>query len=108
MASSESRDPQVLIDAAGLGDIPKLESLIGDGSDVNGRGHCVFPEATALHAASLFGHADVAEVLIKLGADINAKNEMTPIYLKVSLKKMTVVNYKKNWMQYAIGLIIHY
>ncbi|XP_070547207.1 death-associated protein kinase 1-like [Ptychodera flava] len=77
MAASEYRDPQDLINAAGRGDLQRAQSLIDEGCNVNGRGQYDYASnSTALHAASGKGHADVAEVLIKHGADVNAKDEI--------------------------------
>ncbi|XP_070548778.1 GA-binding protein subunit beta-1-like [Ptychodera flava] len=77
MAASKWRDPKDLIDAAERGDVERAKSLLDDGfDDVNGRDYFRgLYESTALHAASKGGHADVAEVLIKHGADVNAKND---------------------------------
>ncbi|XP_070550522.1 uncharacterized protein [Ptychodera flava] len=78
MAASDRKNPQDLIDAAQRGDVERAKSLIDDGCDVNGRGYFWgSSNSTALHAASGVGHADVAEVLIKHGADVNAKNEVS-------------------------------
>ncbi|XP_070550674.1 GA-binding protein subunit beta-1-like [Ptychodera flava] len=65
---------QDLIDAAWQGDLQRVKSLIDARCDVNGRGDYYWNKSTALHAASGQGHADVAELLIKHRADVNARN----------------------------------
>ena len=61
-----------LWEAAWAGELEKIEKLISVGADVNYRG---FKCSTPLAAASLYGHKDVVEILLKNGADLEAKTE---------------------------------
>ncbi|PLS86684.1 MAG: hypothetical protein CYG60_05960 [Actinobacteria bacterium] len=73
--STSAGDAEVddaLISAAGVGDVKKVEGLLGEGvsvgvRDVSGR--------TALVAAAYGNHHGVAEVLVGAGADVNAKDD---------------------------------
>jgi ankyrin repeat protein len=63
--------PTGLVDAAERGDLPAVERLLDDGADVderraNGR--------TAVTAAALGDHVDVARVLIAAGADVDLQD----------------------------------
>ncbi len=54
------------------GDAVKVQEAITNGADVNARNN--YDGLTALMWAARHGHADVVEVLMKHGADVNAKN----------------------------------
>jgi ankyrin repeat protein len=97
-------DSKLLFVAALQGDIQTLDWLIADGADLNAR-YTGRPnkeqadkiiDATPLHLVVTMGKADVAEVLLKHGADFEAKMrralgsskppdeqyaEMTPLHL---------------------------
>merc|ERR1712146_297134 len=97
-------DSKLLFVAALQGDIQTLDWLIADGADLNAR-YTGRPnkeqadkiiDATPLHLVVTMGKADVAEVLLKHGADFEAKmrralgsskppeehyTEMTPLHL---------------------------
>ena len=70
-----------LIDAAKQGDADAVRYLLADGADVNaaqGDG------MTALHWAADGGHADVADLLLSAGAEVEAKTRVgsyTPLHL---------------------------
>jgi ankyrin repeat protein len=68
-----------LHEAAKEGDLPKVNSLIEGGADVNVRAG---NGATPLHFAADRGHIDVVELLISKGADVNAetKRGFTPLH----------------------------
>ncbi|XP_070546896.1 uncharacterized protein [Ptychodera flava] len=71
-----------LVAAAKKGDVQTIKSLIADGCDVNREGNFPWSDTTALHGAIWEGHTDIAEELIKNGADVNAKdwNGATPLH----------------------------
>ena len=58
-------------DAAKSGDLAKVQLLVVDGSDVNGKG---VNEETPLIVASLEGQGEIASYLLQRGADIDARN----------------------------------
>ncbi len=58
--------------AADEGDVATVQSLIGQGTDVNQKDN---GGMTALMWAAIEGHLDVAKVLLAKGADVNAKNK---------------------------------
>ena len=77
-AAAAGRVP--LVDAAERGDLAAVRSLIGQNTDVNAAredGH------TALHAAVHADRLDIAEALLKAGANAAAKDRygLTPLYL---------------------------
>jgi len=77
-AAAAGRAP--LVDAAERGDLAAVRSLIAQNTDVNAAredGH------TALHAAAHADRADIAEALLKAGANAAAKDRygLTPLYL---------------------------
>jgi ankyrin repeat protein len=59
--------------AVAAGDIRKLETLIGQGADVNAANK---EGETALMVAGLEGRFDVAKLLVEKGADVNAKDSV--------------------------------
>ena len=60
-----------LIIAAGEGDMGTVRELLAEGVYVNGKTG-IF-DYTALYSASYYGHANIAEVLLENGADVNAE-----------------------------------
>ncbi|XP_070549748.1 uncharacterized protein [Ptychodera flava] len=105
MDASKRRNLQDLIDAAKGGDVERAKSLIDDGFDVNGRG-CFRARlnSTALHASSGAGHADVTELLIKHGADVNAKNRSgwAPYIMRRSMVMKPLQDYCCNLKQLSM------
>ncbi len=69
-----------LIDAAGAGDIAKVQSLLQQGANVNGKNKNGF---APLILASLFGKMDVVKLLLDKGADANIQDDggMAPLIL---------------------------
>ena len=57
------------IGAVSVGDIDAVKMFLDAGTDVNER---VQHGWTSLHEAAVFGHAEVAKLLIANGADVNA------------------------------------
>ncbi len=73
--STSAGDAEVddaLISAAGVGDVKKVEGLLGEGASVGARD---VSGRTALVAAAYGNHHGVAEVLVGAGADVNAKDD---------------------------------
>jgi len=60
----------ILLQAARVGDIERIQSLVSSGAGVNVKDK---NGSTPLHYAAKYGHKDMAELLIAKGADINAK-----------------------------------
>ena len=67
-AWGEARAGSPLLLYAEEGDVGRVQSLIGEGADVNFRGRAGY---TPLYLAVLNGHKDIAEFLILQGADPN-------------------------------------
>jgi ankyrin repeat protein len=69
-----------LADAAERGDVAAVRSLLGNGSDVNATR---VDGATALHAAVHADRLEIAELLLKAGANPDARDRygVTPLYL---------------------------
>ncbi len=94
-----SQDPKLnpselsIFKAAGNGHFARVEECLGYGIDVNlkeGNGW------TALHAASAFGHLDIAKLLLRQEkVDINAldKSNRTPLFHAVDRNQYKTVNY---------------
>ncbi|UCE48728.1 MAG: ankyrin repeat domain-containing protein [Phycisphaerales bacterium] len=61
-----------LLDAARDGNIKQVRSLVERGADTNVRD---YRGRTPLHLAAARGYTDIAELLVKGGADINAKSD---------------------------------
>ena len=61
-----------LLEAANAGDATEVERLLEKGADVNAKAK---DGMTALMAAALFDHTEIAEALIGAGADVNVKAE---------------------------------
>ncbi len=83
--------PESLTDAAMGGDIEKVRSLVAEGADVNlaqGDG------MTSLHWAAKKGNAEIAEVLIGAGADLEAVTRIgahTPLHIAAEAGRGSVV-----------------
>jgi ankyrin repeat protein len=79
-----------LHEAAKEGDLPKVNSLVEGGADVNVR---TGTGATPLHFAADRGHIDVVELLISKGADVNAKTKtgFTPLHWAAARGHIDVV-----------------
>ena len=75
-----------LLDAAEGGYIEDVKQAIADGADVNAKdGYRPVHKLglTPLNFAAMFGHTEIAELLIDKGADVNAKDEkfgLTPLH----------------------------
>ena len=67
-----SRTTAMLFSSVSLGDSDKVESLIEQGADVNGR---VEGGYTPLIIAAREGHGPIVRLLIDKGADVNAKED---------------------------------
>ena len=80
----------VLLAAAKNGDIEAVKQHLADGADVNAK---TADGTTPLHNAAVYGHTEVAELLISNGADMNAiivsgRNQgKTPLDLAIWRKK---------------------
>jgi ankyrin repeat protein len=80
----------VLIAAAKKGDIEAVKQYLAAGADVNAK---TWDWTTPLHNAAIYGHTEVAELLISNGADMNAiivsgRNQgKTPLDLAIWRKK---------------------
>jgi pectate lyase len=69
---TDSLEPPIsLHEAAALGDLKKIKSLLSEGVDVNSRERAVW---TPLHRAVLSGQTQAVELLLDQGADIDARN----------------------------------
>jgi tetratricopeptide (TPR) repeat protein len=73
--SPTTRDPSKdneLLEAAKAGDLSRVKKLLTTGADIR----CTDPEfgATPLHWAAYKGHRRIVSLLLKRGADVNAKN----------------------------------
>jgi len=81
--SADSKGDSPLYLATLLGDKKLVEALIDRGADINYAGVGVGPGETALHGAIAEKHRDIAELLIKKGANVNARNSRsarTPLH----------------------------
>ena len=80
-ALRESRTELDLFEAATLGDVARLESLIDGGEQVDARSP---DDATALHFAAFFAQPATAKVLVDRGADLAAVSRtfgrVTPLH----------------------------
>jgi hypothetical protein len=85
--------PKDLYSAAKNGNTKAIEELVASGHDVNVKKTGFVREGyTPLHLAVLHEQKDAIKTLVKLGADVNAKNKEseTPLWIAVSeLKKMS-------------------
>lgn len=80
-----------LHEAAKSGDIKKVQELIDSGEDVDARDSI---GTTPLHRAAMEGHAEVSDLLLKAGADMNARtlgDEETPLFLAASERRTAMV-----------------
>ena len=106
-----------LHEAAAVGDISLVKSLISKGAGVNAKDE---DGRTPLHQACLYGHMDVAEFLIAGGADINATDDLwgaRPLGLaayeghkgtvKLLLSKGTDVEHGNKWGNTALSEAAH-
>jgi pectate lyase len=79
--TGSSEVPMSLQEAAGIGDIDLVGSLINDGIAIDALDNN-FCE-TALHRAVISGHKDIVELLLSRGADVNARDSFpchTPLH----------------------------
>lgn len=72
-----------LIHAAAHGALDDVRRLVEAGAEVDARSE---HGGTALHAAALGGHSEIAQLLLARGADVNAENHqgMTPFFAALS------------------------
>ncbi len=73
-----------LFQAVSRGQIDKVKSLIDQGYDVNSKGPY---EKTALYDAALFGHLELAKLLISKGANVDLTDDrsgVTPLHTATS------------------------
>jgi cytohesin len=61
-----------LLATVASGDLQAIEDMLSKGADVHAKSD---RGLSALHVAAVFGHKDIAELLIEEGADVNAKAE---------------------------------
>src|SRR5215470_6021696 len=61
-----------LFNAAGKGDLVRVQTLLTNGTDVNAKGK---NGGTALLWAAYFGQAEVVTALLDKGAEVNAKDD---------------------------------
>jgi len=73
----EPKPTKSLHEAAAVGDIEQVKSLISKGADVNARDVW---DQTPLHRAAAYGHKDLAELLIAKGADVKAQSKGASTY----------------------------
>jgi Ankyrin repeats (3 copies) len=79
-------------EAAAAGDLGAIERHLANGADVNGRGGKY--RSTPLHRAALAGRAEVVELLIRRGADVNAHeaDNSAPLHAAALFGHETVVH----------------
>jgi ankyrin repeat protein len=70
--AAEEQMLMALLRAIHAGNVPEVEALLSQGADPNRR---LYYRATLLSSAVLDGQCEVAECLIRHGADVNAKNK---------------------------------
>jgi len=70
--TESSEPPMSLQEAAAIGDIDLVRSIIEKGTKVDAREDSFLK--TALHRASISGHTNVVELLLANGADVNANS----------------------------------
>jgi ankyrin repeat protein len=86
--------PKDLWAAAKSGNVKVIEELVAAGHDLNAKKTGFVREGfTPIHIAVLHGQEEAIKTLVKLGADINAKNKEgeTPLWLAVSELKHPAV-----------------
>jgi ankyrin repeat protein len=80
-ALRDARTELDLFEAATLGDVARLESLLNEGVPVDGRST---DDATALHFAAFFAQPGTAKALVERGADLSAVSRtfggVTPLH----------------------------
>jgi pectate lyase len=83
---TETAEPPLsLQEAAAIGDINMVSSLLEKGESINGSDNSY--QDTALHRAAISGHKEMVEFLLAKGADINAKNSEGKTALDVALDR---------------------
>ena len=82
---------QELVNAAAMGKMQRVRSLIERGVDVNSRRHS---GATALFMAAQTGHEEIVSYLLTHGADINASTNRgaTPLHAAIESSDAAMVN----------------
>jgi len=78
---SEASQNEEMLEAVWSNDTKKLKELVKAGVNVNARNECGW---TPLHYAVGGGHLEIVKLLLKSGADVNAKEKMrglTPLQL---------------------------
>ncbi len=85
--------PPDLLDAARKGDLKRVQKLLEAGADVNQRDNTGF---TALHWAAMTNKLEVAKLLLRKKADINAREyqyQLTPLDVAKSRQFKDMVDF---------------
>ncbi|MHC4538871.1 MAG: ankyrin repeat domain-containing protein [Planctomycetota bacterium] len=83
---TESSDPPIsLNEAAAMGRLDIVKSLIAEGADIDNKEDGFFK--TPLDHAVINGHKDVVELLLAKGADINARDHFTASSLHYAIQR---------------------
>ena len=77
LATTAFADP--IHDAVNRGDLAGVQAELDKGANVNAK----MWRRTPLHSATAGGHTEIAELLIDIGADVNANEDygLTPLHL---------------------------
>lgn len=80
---TESVEPPIsLFEAAAMGDLDSVKTLVSSGADVNATGPAFF--STPLHEAVKGRHTNIVQFLISNGADVNARGGELPFGNRVA------------------------
>ena len=86
-SACSSEKGQALMDAAGKGDVAKVQALLAQGADVNYQNQY---GNTALIIASGKGRAEVVKHLLANGAEVNLQNKFGKTTLSVATNKEVI------------------